>query len=124
MESTGFPCLICRQKKRKLEGGIQTLWIESTIITVCQGFCCLLFAFLMEKLLSWGGEGRAPIYGPACIFRAQKAGNELDDVSQHMVPSDLPWPPIWILSPPKRSVHPICSSPCPPSCLPTSEQSQ
>lgn len=57
MESTGFSP-IWRQK-RKLEGGAQASRIESTIITACWGLCCLLFAFLVEKLLAGRGGGGA-----------------------------------------------------------------
>lgn len=57
MESPGFPSLIWKQKRRKLGGGTQASQIESTVITACLGFCCLLFAFLVEKLLVWGWAG-------------------------------------------------------------------
>lgn len=72
MESTGFSP-IWRQKTRKLEGSAQASRIESTIITACWGLCCLLFAFLGEKLLAGRGEGGRSS-GPICICRPRKAG--------------------------------------------------
>lgn len=65
MESTGFPFLILRQKRRKLGGGTQASLIESTIITACLSLCCLLFTFLVGNSLAWGWKkepGSQPFY--------------------------------------------------------------
>lgn len=91
MESAIFPSLIWRQRG-KLRGGTQASWIESTLITVCRGFCCLLFASLVHKLLAWGGEAVC-WFPPACISSPQQQAGEGDGVSQPTVGSDLLWPP-------------------------------
>lgn len=98
MESTGFPSSIWRQKRRKLGGGTQAPRVESIVITACRGFCCLVFAILQENLLARGGEGSGSSR-PVCVFRARKAGDGRDGVSQPTAPLDLPWPPAQTLGP-------------------------
>ena len=77
--------------------------IESTLITVCRGFCCLLFASLVEKSLAWGGEA-------AHRFQPPEAGSGWDGVSQPALPAHLPGHQLWTVALPGRGMHPSCPS--------------
>lgn len=53
------PLLDPQTKEERTGGGTRASRTESTVITACRGFCCLLFVFLAENSLVRGGEGRA-----------------------------------------------------------------
>lgn len=59
-------------KEERTGGGTQASRTESTVITACRGFCCLLFVFLAENSLVRGGRG-VPAHGPICILGAPKS---------------------------------------------------
>lgn len=60
-------------KEERTGGGTRASRTESTVITACRGFCCLLFVFLAENSLVRGGRG-VPAHGPICILGAPKSG--------------------------------------------------
>lgn len=82
----------------------------------------LLFVFLAENLLVWGGEGRRGVgrfTGPSASSGPRKPGKGWGGVSQHTVPSDVPGPPAQDPRPHQKSrrthahTHPP-SQPTPP----------
>lgn len=101
VESTRFPSSIWKQRGNYEAASASG--IESTLITVCRGFCCLLFASLVEKSLAWGGEA-------AHRFQPPEAGGGWDGVSQPALPAHLPGHQLWTVALPGRGMHPSCPS--------------